>query len=438
MRVWITIIIYMKGKNNMAKLKEHKIYLFCILIFLFFFCRHFSMDFTVGDDAWFANQLSQGTFNYLISRYNNWSSRLIIETVLIYFVHFPKLLFFITDSLMFVLIYYSVLRITNLENNVKALLVLMVIIITFPFDYFGSAGWYATMLNYSWPLGLGLYSLYILCKVFARQNLNMLQKIAYFPCFIYSINQEQFCALMFGFIFILLLYGYFRDKKINKFILVSLLMTVLMLMLHGLCPGNELRKLQESKVYYPEFDDFTLIDKIILGVLSTFSIIISKHVLLVYFFLFSVVASAFFKRNKKIEILSVILFIIYFLLGVILKFNDYIHIYPIEKVSYIIRLFCSNVPEIVISKTMIIYMFSILCFIICLLYCIYKTKNLKICIFVCIIFLASLAARFILGLSASIFASLDRTFINTYFLQIICTMTLLFNETPLLFVSDIK
>ena len=418
------------------KIKERKMWICCLLIFFVFFIRHFSMDFSRGDDSWFACQLSQGTIPYLIFRYNNWSSRLIIEAVLIHFVHFPKLCFYVIDSLMFVLIYYSILKITNLERNISAMIVLLIIVVEFPFDYFGSAGWYATILNYSWPLAFGLYCLYLISKSFSDKELNLFQKIVFFPCFIYAINQEQLCALMFGFVFVILCYSYYTKRKINTLIATSFVLTIIMLLFHGLCPGNELRKIQETNTFYPEFSDFSLIDKVVLGVLSTISIIITKHILVTYLFLLSLILCAYRKKKLEYEILSVSFLIIYFIVVLCLKYNTYIHFILVDKMCNIINLFCSNVPKIEVSKSLLIYLFSILVYFTCLIYCVFKIENNSKFCFVSIILLASLAARFILGLSASIFASLDRTFINTYFLQIICILTLAFNETPLLFTSN--
>lgn len=46
----------------------------------------------------------------------------------------------------------------------------MLVIMLFPFGTFGVAGWYATTLNYVWPLALGLYGLSYIIQIISNEK----------------------------------------------------------------------------------------------------------------------------------------------------------------------------------------------------------------------------------------------------------------------------
>ena len=103
---------------------------------------------------------------------------------------------------MFVLVLHSLRRIISptKENDGIITFFLMLVIMLYPFGTFGVAGWYATTLNYVWPLALGLYGLSYITQVLSNGKISMIQQISYVVASLYAINQEQMCALFVGFI----------------------------------------------------------------------------------------------------------------------------------------------------------------------------------------------------------------------------------------------
>lgn len=407
--------------------------LLSVLLFILIFQQHFGMDFTTGDDSWFKQAANNGFLAYLLPRYLGWSSRLIIEVVLISMLQLPKIVFFVLDSLMFVLIYYSILKITDLKNDFIASVLLFILIIVFPIDYFSTAGWYATMINYSWPLAFGLYSLYLISKITNKQELSIYQKVVLFPSTIFAINQEQLCALFFGFLFILNIWYFYKNKHINKYLVVIFALSCVMLACHGLCPGNSIRKVKETNTFYPEYSSFNLIDKIVLGVTSTFSIMLRDSMIVPFVFNISLLYCGLIDKNKLTKIVSLIPICIWVALWLIVHVQQLSQVGILNKVSTCILKYGSNLPEIIYSKGLFCYLLLILVMIVLVIYLIYRTMDLKCFCYISVVFLASLCARFILGFSASIFASLNRTFINSLFLQMICILLVIRKNKPLLF-----
>ncbi len=416
-------------KNN------KKLILSCTLVFIYFFTSHFFMDFSIGDDLYFYDKYTEGTIPFLISRYQGWSSRLIIEAVLINILHLPRIIFFITNSCVFVLIYYSILKITNTEDDIKTMVLLMILMFTFPIKWFASAGWYATMLNYAWPLAFGLYSLYIVSKISIKEKITLFQKIVYLPALLFGSNQEQLCALLFGFTFLLNVYVFYRDKKLNKIVFITWMITALMLCAHAFCPGNAIRLADEVRTIYPEFEYLSTMDKLLFGVLSTFSTILSKPILISMALLISLCICAYRKKEKKLFIIVSSTLGLFILISMI-TFMVSKNILNIGSgwlstiISYIL-LYTENVTTAISRTYVYVYLFLILIYVMIILYTMYKVLNKEMALFVGIVFLASLMSRFILGLSPSNFTSLTRTSINMYFFQMICIITMLSNRKPL-------
>ena len=139
-------------------IKNH-IWVIYLILFVFMVIRHASVK--LGVDVWFLEQSKMGLINYTQMRIQTWTSRNIIELVMLVLLNINKWAWIILDSGMFVLVLHSLRRIICpiKENDGIITFFLMLVIMLFPFGTFGMAGWYATTLNYVWPLALGLYGL---------------------------------------------------------------------------------------------------------------------------------------------------------------------------------------------------------------------------------------------------------------------------------------
>ena len=141
-------------------IKNH-IWVIYLILFVFMVIRHASVKLGVADDVWFLEQSKMGLINYTQMRIQTWTSRNIIELVMLVLLNINKWAWIILDSGMFVLVLHSLRRIIcpTKENDWIITFFLMLVIMLFPFGTFGMAGWYATTLNYVWTLALGLYGL---------------------------------------------------------------------------------------------------------------------------------------------------------------------------------------------------------------------------------------------------------------------------------------
>lgn len=409
----------------LKRIKENYVFTFSILVFILMIYKHCTVQLGVADDVWFLNIAeNRDLIGYLFERYYSWTSRLIIETILLFLLRLPSVIWIVLDSLMFVLSYYSMIKILNGKKSLRINLVLFILFITFPFSFFGSAGWYATTVNYVWPLGFGLYSLSYIQPLFNGEKMNNLTKILLSLSLVISTNQEQMCALVFGFYFVSGCYCFYKYKKVNVSLISILFFSALVLLFHATCPGNASRSIQEIATFYPSYNNFSIIDKLTLGVLSTFSYILIYKEIIVLAFLIILLFKSF--KSKKIHVVLISL----------IPFLSYVYGYYCVQwnqdgfVNGVVSRF-ANSPEFVpYDLFTLIYILIILFEIACICFVMYNVLEFKTFIYIIIVLLAALASRVILGFSATIFASLSRTFINMFMLFILADVILLFDVKP--------
>ena len=77
----------------------------------FMVVRHASVKLGVADDIWFLEQSKMGLINYTQMRIQTWTSRNIIELVMLFLLNINKWVWIILDSGMFVLVLHSLRRI---------------------------------------------------------------------------------------------------------------------------------------------------------------------------------------------------------------------------------------------------------------------------------------------------------------------------------------
>ena len=142
--------------EKIKKIDKTYIYIFIIVVIL-----HLATHPQLSDDSFFSGTGMNGILNFCRERYITWTSRVIIEGFLVLFVNLPHYLFCLVNSLMIMLLIYSLnmllkIRDRNLIFLFSALMALL------PFSLLSDAGWYATSINYLWPIALGTYSFLLL------------------------------------------------------------------------------------------------------------------------------------------------------------------------------------------------------------------------------------------------------------------------------------
>ena len=420
MKEWNLHICYIRRKEiNMKKILKKSIIPF-IILFISMVIIHLLFKINWGDDVWFKSIADQGIIDYIGNRYSTWSSRIIIETIMIFLLQLPSFIWAILDSLIITILAYSI---SYLFTNKKSNWIVIFLVLLYPLNEMNSAGWYATTMNYLWPLALGLFS-FIPIKNFVD---NKKEKKYMYPLYLlsllYACNQEQMCAIIFCFYLIFIIYLY-MNKRFSKFILIQFIISVISIIFILTCPGNDVRTLSEINTWYPAYENFGLLPKAFLGMFSTIIIYIFNFN--IPMLILSIILPILVFRKKK-QLIYKIASLIPIVMIISMNFcTDFISkVYPgLITILNNIKMYAGTIDKVSICPTALAALLICLLFIISILISLFGLFEKEKRYLVVLIFLAGLSSRFIMGFSPTIFASGMRTFIFLNFSIIIILILL--------------
>ncbi len=387
-------------------------------ILLFFIILYFHLFFTTGlkDDILYANFLKKYTyFGFLSYHYRLWSSRLIIESVLIVITNLNEVIWKILDSFLFTITAYIILLLVNKKQDTLTNYIGCFLLLQYPLVDLSSAGWIATTTNYVWTFSLGLLSFYPLIQRERGVKVHWLIYVFAVIGLLYSANLEQMCMVLFVFNLLYLVYNCFiKKEKLSKYNILCLLITFLMLIFIFTCPGNWNRYAVETAVRIPYYSDYGILDKAYLGIVPTFNILIANKIYLILFITFLAMGAYIYSKYSITKVIAISSAILVYMLTI---FKQYLCLlFP--NFEQIYGAFNSNiVPPFSESYNVIPIVLSILliCSIIYMIVVIFKKSNA----FPFFIFILGFATRFIMGFSPTIFASSSRTCYFLYMAMII-------------------
>lgn len=404
-----------------------------LIFFIILIILHIKIEAFNGDDIFFKNALTEenNLIEFLTTRYNSWSSRLIIETVLVTLAKFELVIWKFINIGIYMLLAKSISKICLKENNKKLNYIICALVLLLPIPVLNGTGWLATTTNYLWVVSLGLYTLSIIINYIREVKIPKWEYILYVIAALYASNQEQMAAVMLAVLGAFILWqlikkGYKYVLKNEKFLVVLFIITISSLIFILTCPGNAVRKEKEIGTWYPEYENFRILEKVELGLTSTMkNFVLDTNNIFVIFTLSIFIGVCKFNKNKCIKAISVVPF-----LASIFNvcFQEYIVLLS-PSISSVIEAFSINHLVMSFNQISIKYIFVMLGYGLILLlipvgiYSIFK-KSIKTCI--CIgIYMLGLVTRFIMGFSPTVFASGERTFIFLYMSFIICTIIIL-------------
>ena len=364
------------------------------------------------DDTYFSKLLNEGKtiIDITIYRYNTWTSRSIIEAVLIFISSKPRIVWQIIQIFMTWVLAYSISRIfTESKNRKIENILIFSLILTYPMFNFSAAGWEATSINYVWPMALGIFSFIFIKKVFEKSKISLIEYILYSISIVFACNMEQMCIVILGIYIIYTLIYCFINKKIHPFFIIQILISILSLIFIFTCKGNFVRQ-QSEMIRYLEYPNLSLFDKLGMTFTTTmndylnwsaFPISILCIVLPIY------ICSNY--KEKAVRIISLIPAMI--LIPFKYFSTTFYNIFPdFERIKMILTnrsavINCESSNDIYAWTALIIsIIFFVSIFIsLILIYDDIKKNNALI------VFLVGMVSKFMLVFTSSIFASAPRT-----------------------------
>lgn len=265
-----------------------------ITFFVIMLVYHMLANINYGDDVSYFQNVLAGSQDYIgdtirfsVERYHIWSSRTIIEIFVIYLVHLPHIVWRILDTMMWMLLYSSMINLLDIKTD-KMRWSIVILLLLFPFKYTGTAGWICTSLNYTWPTALGLYFFAIVQKWRMGTPASIVTTISALLALVYAANEEQMSAVLFMVLSVILLHD-ISKKHVNKVVLISYTITCVMMVYILTCPGNGARLASAVLDRIPGYMEYSILEKLDLGFVNlvnsyfqTFNIISVLLCILVY------------------------------------------------------------------------------------------------------------------------------------------------------------
>ncbi len=247
----------------------------CVLVlsglFVVQFLMHLNCDNLLLDDWVFAEVLDLGEnpLAFLANRWQTWSSRLLIEGVLVLVTH-SIWAWRLLDCAAMTILAYGLYRLAGCQRRPSMLCLSAMMVTAIPFAVLRSTGWMATSVNYYWPLACTVVALIPLADALWRRKTHNAWCLAAGLLSIFGANQEQMAAVIVSACLVLGVVLYIRDRRICPTICLVFAIALTELVLHLSCPGNALRaQASVAIVNLRDYGQFSLVDKLSIGLTST-------------------------------------------------------------------------------------------------------------------------------------------------------------------------
>lgn len=359
--------------------------------------------------------------NALISRYQGWSSRTLIESALFVLCRYPVLCravnFFVC-----VVSFWAMLRLTHYENEWFTLAMLLI----YPITEMSSAGWTATWMNYYWPLTAMLIAAVSLDKLYHGQRISLAEATLYLICELYGTNFEILSVVYLGILcYVTFCMIYYRKECHKKgftcvFIGFQYLISVGNLAYSMVCPGNWNRYTQETERWFKSFPLLTPFDKLALGINDTFDKMTNGNLIFLCFSLVLLFCVATLQIKSQALVAAATLPVGLVVIRTLLKpiteicFPDFKSM--LDSISYLDGTNYMN-PRTYIPFVIFVAIIVSIC--VCFLQCF---EELHQGVFLCVIFLLGVLSRVTMGFSPTVYASGQRTFLFLDFALIFCAI----------------
>lgn len=229
-----------------------------------FFCINLILNLTLSSDDVhnLLNYDVSNSFSWVYERYMTWSSRVFPDFFLSFSYTINFSLTCLIIALFQTLFVNSISKLFKTNNSCILIGAVLIVVILANYPVFLDAGFIATNYNYFVPIAVYTYALVNIFEVYNNEEkLKPLTVIA----IMLSCCIEQISAFSFGLLLILNLFYLLKTKKISYGLLTVLITTILMLLFILLSPGNEIRKELELTRFDPHYINYTLKDKLKIG-----------------------------------------------------------------------------------------------------------------------------------------------------------------------------
>lgn len=392
-----------------------------VVVIVVFILIHMIADPVFGDEVGFRRDALQYNYNYLLyvyHRYFTWSSRFLLDLLMLSLPSLPTVLWKVLDVGVVIVLYWLLTRFSGRYFEPALLLC------TYPFMHMGSAGWIATTTIYLWPFTAALLAFFLLVHKDSEEKLSC--SVTYFILIIYAANNEILACLYTGALMIYLYWGRERIKKQRSqllWIFISLIICCLGVINVLACPGNSVRIGREVTRWMPEFYKLNILEKMRICIVATLQHFTSVPNIIFMLFAFLITWHVWNKAKRKWHkvcgvvplFISTILTGYYFIVNIVIHRNiNYLQ--PDIMVKTGSHKFWSQMLLVILAVIYLAVVVWALCFL-------WKEKEEKMR--QAGIYMGGLVSRFVLVFSPTMLASGTRIYFVFYMSLIWLEITLI-------------
>lgn len=303
--------------------KKYVKYIPFLIFLIILLCYHWKLAVVTADYPTFQTIVSKHPLlsltknGFLSYRYATWSSRSLIEFNVGVLVSVPTEIWRILDSVIFaaIAVLLSKLLANNNESpffyNCLACLFVGLFILTFS-KILESAGWLATTTNYIWPICFILIHFYLLKEfIFKNKDISKFKRSIIYLILIITlleaISSEQLLVMVGGAYLFTIVYCLYKKIEIPKLIYLFIIIILFNFIYDFCCPGNINRVKVVTKLGFPDYANFNIINKLDVGINYFLSwILMAKDLFSVIFLVLLGVYTYLISNKKKITIITLI------------------------------------------------------------------------------------------------------------------------------------
>ena len=405
-----------------------------------------------GDEIHFKLAEGQSMFDYLKTQYLTTHAKIIADFLILVFLSLPQAAWATVTAALYALLAWSLFYLLSdfARDSSATRIGWFIVILMFVYNFIDvtGAGWYATTINYVWPMACGVFALVPIKNACIGKKEKPFAYPVYIVAVIIGCAQEQMAAIIFCFYLVFTGYLIFH-RKLKPIIIIQLALSLFSLAFLLSSPGNASRAQSEAEFWYPLFLTFNPLQKLYLGIITTvMDLIFSDNPLV---FAFIILFPVFVFNSNARPLAKGISLLPLFLTCINNLFYDFlIKFYPmLEKIVPAMKKFTIatrnryGVDDVNISAIMLGIAFLYIAPIIVSTFFALDNHNRQTmktasagdsksviqqqAILAVLIVLAGFSSRFVIGFSPTMYASGPRTFVYLHF-SFIAVLVLLFEQ----------
>lgn len=261
------------GEKIRGKIEEIKQWGVLVIFTLILLAVYMGIHPDHGDDLIYARIYDpHGLFAFLRERYMIWSSRVVIEAVMLPVAAAGEWVWRGINICMILVLTVNVAELFGVgdrNGKVGAQILFFGLFFLIPAEELSNAGWIATTTNYLWPLALGMVALRPLNRMLKGEKCRRWECVVCPLCVLYAANMEQMCAILLGTYIVTGSYLYLvKKERPGRFFAGMLFLIAAMMVFILAAPGNAVRTAAETKTYFPEYGSISMAGRLCMGIIE--------------------------------------------------------------------------------------------------------------------------------------------------------------------------